>query len=78
MNSEQKQEEAPAFLRVACVSIASACVAYLILFMNGGAMPAGSRTLMYAAAAIGTAFFAGVSVFAATSSKPEAERTSRS
>jgi hypothetical protein len=77
--TEKAGTEVPAFLRVAYVVIASACAAYLILYMYGetGHAERGplvkqfnmatytNEPLMYAIAAMVALFFVGVSVFAA-------------
>ena len=80
--TEKQGTEVPAFLRVAYVVIASACVAYLIIYMYGevGHDERGplvrqfnlstftNEPLMYGIAATVALFFIGVSVFAARKS----------
>jgi len=77
--TEKADSPVPPFLRICYVVIASACVAYLIMFMYGevGHAERGplvkqfnqatftNETLMYTIAAIAAAFFVGVSIFAA-------------
>jgi hypothetical protein len=77
--TEKADSPVPPFLRVCYVVIASACIAYLILFMYGevGHADRGplvqqfnnatftNEPLMYTIAGLAAAFFVGVSIFAA-------------
>lgn len=77
--TEKNDSPVPPFLRVCYVVVASACVAYLILFMYGevGHAERGplvqqfnratvtNEPLMYSIAGLAAAFFVGVSIFAA-------------
>jgi len=65
--TEQTASTLPPVLGVGYVVLASACIAYLVLFMFGGAsrVEPGTHPLMYSSAGVAAAFIVGVSTFAA-------------